>query len=76
MSTSSPFLLFFNTLSDRLASNGSAFFCFKVKLDVDMSEIVKQNRLNKCTCFGEANQQKSWIYFSISWNSRMNFLSI
>jgi len=28
MSTSSPFLLFFNTLSDRLAGNGSAFFLF------------------------------------------------
>ena len=76
MSPSSPFLLFFNTLSDRLVNNGSAFCCFKVKLDVDMSEIVKQNRLNKCTCFGEANQQEPWIYFSISWNSCMNFLSI
>jgi len=48
MSTSSPFLLFFNTLSDRLARNGTAFFVSQVKISADMSDSVKQKRLTHC----------------------------
>jgi len=63
MSTSSPFLLFFNTLSDRLVRNGTAFFDPANDIDpvaAHRSHVRGRKNLNKIICCCRPNNNSCY----------------